>query len=178
MTLTDPTDNPTRHPYSGQIRKIIILAEAQGWRCAYCPQVMAYPSGAPTQTRDQATIDHVRPRIAGGMPVWENEVAACSACNTAKGHYSALLFWLLMQTSRFNRRWSRKQMDSMTSRTRSRLMKRLIPHHMPRDCIIARQTDGPQTEGIPPGVRPPPQRVLPGSENVRGHCARPSVSTG
>jgi 5-methylcytosine-specific restriction endonuclease McrA len=39
--------------------------------CQYC--------GAPAES-----IDHVVPRSRGGEHVWENVVAACSRCNTAK----------------------------------------------------------------------------------------------
>jgi 5-methylcytosine-specific restriction endonuclease McrA len=39
------------------------------------------------------SLDHVVPRLKGG-PAWlENEVAACRACNRARGH-SAPLDWL------------------------------------------------------------------------------------
>jgi HNH endonuclease len=39
------------------------------------------------------TVDHVVPRLKGG-PAWlENEVAACKACNRARGH-AAPLDWL------------------------------------------------------------------------------------
>lgn len=43
-----------------------------GSRCQYC--------GAAAES-----IDHVLPRAKGGQHVWENVVAACRRCNTAKG---------------------------------------------------------------------------------------------
>jgi 5-methylcytosine-specific restriction endonuclease McrA len=42
-----------------------------GWRCQYCG-------------RRADSIDHVVPRSRGGPHVWENVVAACARCNTAK----------------------------------------------------------------------------------------------
>ncbi len=43
-----------------------------GYRCAYC--------------RAKAdTVDHVLPACRGGLLSWENTVAACRACNNAKG---------------------------------------------------------------------------------------------
>ena len=42
-----------------------------GGRCQYC--------GAPAES-----IDHVIPRAKGGTHTWENVVAACQPCNTAK----------------------------------------------------------------------------------------------
>lgn len=47
------------------------------FRCQYCGIVHA--------PRD-LTFDHVIPRKDGGGTSWENIVAACVACNTAKGH--------------------------------------------------------------------------------------------
>jgi len=42
-------------------------------RCQYCG-------------RDADSIDHVVPRSRGGAHTWENVVAACRRCNTAKGN--------------------------------------------------------------------------------------------
>jgi 5-methylcytosine-specific restriction endonuclease McrA len=44
--------------------------------CQYCG---AMPG------RKRLTIDHVLPRSRGGVTSWENCVAACEACNRAKG---------------------------------------------------------------------------------------------
>jgi 5-methylcytosine-specific restriction endonuclease McrA len=35
--------------------------------------------------RKRLTIDHILPRSRGGVTSWENCVAACEACNHAKG---------------------------------------------------------------------------------------------
>lgn len=45
------------------------------FKCQYC--------GEKHRTSD-LTFDHVLPRAAGGTTCWENIVAACSPCNTAK----------------------------------------------------------------------------------------------
>src|SRR5215470_19875320 len=37
-------------------------------------------------TRDDLTFDHLMPRSRGGLTVWDNVVAACSACNLRKGN--------------------------------------------------------------------------------------------
>ncbi len=44
--------------------------------CQYCGQ------GSPTE---ELTFDHLVPRSRGGFTTWENVVAACIACNRAKG---------------------------------------------------------------------------------------------
>jgi 5-methylcytosine-specific restriction endonuclease McrA len=44
--------------------------------CQYCGAVLP---------ASQLTFDHVVPRVRGGTTCWENVVAACMPCNTAKG---------------------------------------------------------------------------------------------
>lgn len=63
------------------------LAEAQNWRCAYCSGVMSMDG----MRDDMATADHLVPRWRGGWRVWENTVAACRACNGARG--ASPCFW-------------------------------------------------------------------------------------
>jgi 5-methylcytosine-specific restriction endonuclease McrA len=46
------------------------------WTCQYC--------GGEFKTH-QLTFDHVIPRCKGGTTSWENIVAACQKCNSAKG---------------------------------------------------------------------------------------------
>lgn len=50
-------------------RRAVFLRD--GGRCQYCG-------------RKAESIDHVVPRSKGGEHTWENVVAACSRCNTAK----------------------------------------------------------------------------------------------
>ena len=45
-----------------------------GFRCQYCG------------SDGELTFDHVVPKSQGGRTVWTNVVAACSACNLAKGN--------------------------------------------------------------------------------------------
>src|SRR5579875_3873392 len=61
-----------RVPYQARValnRRAIFARD--GHRCQYC--------GASAEN-----IDHVIPRSKGGMHVWDNVVAACRPCNTAK----------------------------------------------------------------------------------------------
>jgi hypothetical protein len=58
----------------------IKLAEAQGWRCAYCTGVMSLEDGPSCATRD-----HLRPKMKEGSDARDNLVAACSACNNVRG---------------------------------------------------------------------------------------------
>jgi 5-methylcytosine-specific restriction endonuclease McrA len=46
------------------------------FQCQYCDDVFDY---------EDLTIDHVRPRSAGGRTTWENCVTSCKSCNHAKG---------------------------------------------------------------------------------------------
>ena len=46
------------------------------WRCQYCTK---------KYKTHELTFDHVIPRSRGGRTTWENIVAACRTCNTAKG---------------------------------------------------------------------------------------------
>lgn len=156
-----PTDYPTPpygvngvSGYRGQPRAII-LAEAQGWRCAYCPTIMTMPTGDGTPRPTTVTVDHYIAKASGGANGWHNEIAACFACNTSKGYYSAMLFWLLMQIHAFNRRFVRKRLANMTTRQRYALRRRLQ-----RDLSVSQaDTDGPQCEGDHGPPHPPPQRV-------------------
>lgn len=47
------------------------------WECQYC---------ATEYKTNELTFDHVIPRSRGGRTNWENIVAACRCCNTAKGN--------------------------------------------------------------------------------------------
>ncbi len=52
--------------------------------CAYCEKKL---------TIFTTTIDHVKPKVAGGPKSWTNVVAACSACNHKKGSYEPKGQW-------------------------------------------------------------------------------------
>ena len=62
---------------------------AWSYRCAYCDD----PLGR------SPTLDHVVPKVHGGLTVRENLVSCCLACNSSKGHkdwatwFRAQEFW-------------------------------------------------------------------------------------
>ena len=70
--------------------------ERQNGRCAYCGIPMLLPPLRGRKPRDrQATLDHVLPLVRGGADSEANTVAACLACNAAKGgDMTALAFRL------------------------------------------------------------------------------------
>ncbi len=50
--------------------------------------------------RSMATREHVIPRAFGGETTWDNLVAACSECNSLRGHVDAQAFyWMRQQMS-------------------------------------------------------------------------------
>lgn len=75
-----------------------VLAERDGWTCAYCglavmcvhsaPEPAQDPFGEPGETfipAMPAQIEHVIPRARGGSEGLDNLVLACAACNREKG---------------------------------------------------------------------------------------------
>ena len=48
-----------------------------GYRCQYCARKLEGP---------EITVDHVIPRVRGGVSSWENCVLACVPCNRRKAH--------------------------------------------------------------------------------------------
>lgn len=60
--------------------------ERDEWRCRYCGKGVI-PAGLdqPQHAHNTATIDHVRPLIAGGTNEQTNLACACYACNHSKG---------------------------------------------------------------------------------------------
>lgn len=57
------------------------LLELGGHRCAWCGYDLARTNARPTR-------DLLVPKIKGGVPMLENEVAACSSCNQQRGRLS------------------------------------------------------------------------------------------
>lgn len=53
---------------------------AWGNRCCYCSE--------PAES-----LDHVLPKVKGGLTVAENLVPACLACNRRKGHLEVFSWW-------------------------------------------------------------------------------------
>lgn len=75
-------------------RRLISLAEAQNWRCAYCAIVMqADDKEAP----DAITRDHFVPKCEGGPNHVDNVVVACRDCNNGRGNMAAIKFFYLVQ---------------------------------------------------------------------------------
>ncbi|HEX8101511.1 MAG TPA: HNH endonuclease [Solirubrobacteraceae bacterium] len=66
--------------------RLLRILERDGAQCVWCRRAL------PPGHRD-LSVEHVIPRLKGG-PAWpENEVAACRACNRARGH-TAPVVWL------------------------------------------------------------------------------------
>ena len=63
----------------------------QKGRCAYC-NILMVDSKIGKEGDRRWSIDHVVPRSKGGEDTQENTVAACAACNTAKGDMDEQLF--------------------------------------------------------------------------------------
>ncbi|MCU1508398.1 MAG: endonuclease [Glaciihabitans sp.] len=53
----------------------LAVLERDGWVCTYCNKALE---------GDDATADHITPRVAGGRDETTNLVAACRSCNAAK----------------------------------------------------------------------------------------------
>jgi 5-methylcytosine-specific restriction endonuclease McrA len=108
-------------------RKLDILSEQQGHRCCYCgvrfpdpPDGIRHKRGKrrwrellPTEVQMRmATIEHVVRRTDGGPLTWENEVAACTRCNTRRGEMDAFIYFRTRQQgwlSDFRTRSERKR---------------------------------------------------------------------
>lgn len=58
-------------------RKTIMMRDK--YTCQYCG---AQP------TKAELTLDHIVPKVRGGLNTWENVVCACKACNNRKGSHT------------------------------------------------------------------------------------------
>lgn len=56
------------------------IFKAWNWRCAYCGEIAE-------------SLDHVHPKVRGGLTVPRNLVPACLPCNAAKGHREVFSWW-------------------------------------------------------------------------------------
>ena len=72
-----------------RIRKLEALSEAQNHRCAYCGVRFEEGLNRPASP----SVDEIVPQSTGGKRWWENQVAACRACNAAKGSADAFEFY-------------------------------------------------------------------------------------
>lgn len=65
----------------GRAERLAVILERDGAWCVWCGREVGVGLV-------RATTEHVVPRLKGG-PSWiENEVAACSRCNSRRGHRS------------------------------------------------------------------------------------------
>lgn len=55
-------------------RRALLLRD--NYTCQYCGD---------KPPKSELTVDHVLPKVRGGVTVWENVVCACKACNLRKG---------------------------------------------------------------------------------------------
>lgn len=90
--------------------KLVRLCESQDWRCAYC----GVPFTDDRWSDTSASFDEVIPRCKGGSRTWENQVAACRACNNERGMIDAWQFHY--QITR--RQARRAKMDTPVDRPR------------------------------------------------------------
>lgn len=71
--------------------KVFLKRESLYYRdhgmCQYCESRLTL------NTNGNFTVDHVIPKYAGGFTSWKNVVAACTDCNSRKGHKEAKGQW-------------------------------------------------------------------------------------
>lgn len=48
-------------------------------------------------SRDAASVEHIIPRVAGGLEDWENLAAACMLCNNSRGSMRWNKYFQLVQ---------------------------------------------------------------------------------
>lgn len=60
-----------------------VVFESQNFQCYYCGVQMEWIAGC--RSPISPTLDHVVPRVDGGLTVLDNLVGACSLCNSIKG---------------------------------------------------------------------------------------------
>lgn len=71
-----------RETREGRKRRLVLAAE-QNHRCGYCGLAFEYDRGSAHPL--SLTTDHVVPLGKQGRRTWENEIAACWACNQERG---------------------------------------------------------------------------------------------
>ena len=84
-------DTVQRAQSTAGVRRCARLCAEQNYRCAYCGVVMVLTGPGISRNQDHsASTDEIIPRVAGGAVEWENQVAACRRCNSARGSLDAL----------------------------------------------------------------------------------------
>lgn len=75
-----------------------LLAEQQGQRCCYCG--VRFQDEMPADLRlyfdPRPSVEHLIRIADGGKRVWQNEVAACRGCNSARGDMAPGKFYELV----------------------------------------------------------------------------------
>jgi CRISPR/Cas system Type II protein with McrA/HNH and RuvC-like nuclease domain len=70
-----------------------MVAERDGWKCAYCQRMLAEETKITLHDRFYAaTLDHIVPRSQNGPSNYDNLVLSCSRCNRNKGSKKLLIF--------------------------------------------------------------------------------------
>ena len=73
--------------YEAKRNRIARLSEAQNHRCGYClRQTWQYGENPQNwhRAKNQATLEHLTPRIENGHSHWFNTIMACQSCNTSR----------------------------------------------------------------------------------------------
>ncbi|MEM7274984.1 MAG: HNH endonuclease [Actinomycetota bacterium] len=95
--------------------RLALILDRDGRRCVWCRREI--------DTRlVRATTEHVVPRVKGGPSWLENEVAACSRCNAARGHRSPAVW--LEESSRLGWEPDRAAIVSSLERLRDAIAER------------------------------------------------------
>lgn len=74
--------------YLARMRLRAELSERQNHRCCFCG--VRFSGSSAKGDRDSCTIEHVVPRVLGGIDEEANMVVSCYRCNTKRGSY---LYW-------------------------------------------------------------------------------------
>lgn len=138
-------------PYSGKLIQNIseVLWLKQGMKCYWCGRPTRY---SVTESFDQATIDHVIPRCAGGPNEQSNMVSACLECNARrnKEYQLGLKEGALMGT--FQRGDSHRQRVALTKDEKLALFARRTP---PAASEPIPEPPAPPIKPVPPEPLPP-----------------------
>ncbi len=89
----------TKQHVTDALRRMLLFVEQDG-RCFYCTEPMETPPYLGPVPPSAVTLEHLEPRSHGGKRRYPNEVAACRACNQARGIMPWLLFFCLKELER------------------------------------------------------------------------------
>jgi hypothetical protein len=88
-----------RYPKKKRSEWILKLSERQNHRCCYCGVETWTPyddggDGKDGPKKTRATVEHVKPRLAGGTDKKGNVVMACALCNQRRDRKNPYIFLL------------------------------------------------------------------------------------